>query len=58
MEARGGSTSEEAPLAFAERLHEAVKQISDSYDVRGLCMELPGRPQDLASRAKGDRLPT
>ena len=48
---------EESPQAFAERLHEAVKHINNNYNVRGLCMEFPGRLEDLASRTKGDRLP-
>ena len=47
----------ETPEALAERLQRAVTHVNKSFNVRGLCMELPARLRALVETSHGDRLP-
>ena len=47
----------ETPEALAERQQRAVTHVNNSYNVRGLCMELPARLRALVETSHGDRLP-
>ena len=46
-----------APQDLAVRLQQGVNRKNRSFDVRGLCMELPRRLQLLVGTIFGDRLP-
>ena len=46
----------ETPGALAERLQRAVTHVNNSFNVRGLCLELPARFRALVE-SHGDRLP-
>ena len=47
---------EETPQKLAARLQQGVSRINKEFDVRGLCMELPGRLSLLVYDTCGDRL--
>ena len=47
---------EEMPQQLAERLRQGASRINKEFDVRGLCMELPGRLSLLVCDTCGDRL--
>ena len=47
---------EETPQQLAVRLQQGVSRIRKEFDVRGLCMELPGRLSLLVCDTCGDRL--
>ena len=46
---------EETEEAYGARLKVAASYINSTHDVKGLCMEFPGRLRDLVER-DGDRL--
>ena len=48
---------QEPPEELARRLQGCVDHINATYDVRGLCMEFPGRLEALVNVTLGDRLP-
>ena len=48
---------EESPQDLAVHLQQGVNRINRSFDVRGLCMELPRRLELLVGTTFGDRLP-
>ena len=47
---------EETPEDLARRLQGCVDHINANYDVRGLCLEFPGRLETLVNVTLGDRL--
>ena len=48
---------EETPAELSRRIQLCVSRINRDFDVRGLCMEFPGRLDTLAKTTYGDRLP-
>ena len=48
---------EETPAELSRRIQLCASRINRDFDVRGLCMEFPGRLDALAKTAYGDRLP-
>ena len=48
---------QEVPGALAKRLQQAALHVNTSFNVRGLCSELPARLRALKEHTHGDRLP-
>ena len=48
---------EETPEELSRRIQQCVSHINREFDVRGLCMEFPGRLDALVKTTHGGRLP-